>query len=350
MANEDKLMSKDELASLRESIKQKRRIRAQRRRKALFRLLILLLLLLALVAGLIYAGYKIYTIGDNAYQNYQAVYAGYKERRQQRLGDIKPDFDGYTNVLIMGLDDGADEVQGGRRPDTIMIASLNNQTGQVRFINIPRDTWLALPVSGSQVRLKDMYTAGGTPMVVKAISNLLGIAVHQYIAIDMSTFTDLIDIIGGIDLYVEKDMDYEDPAANFAIHIKQGYQHLDGTKSQEYLRYRSDDLGDVGRIQRQQQFLKALYQKVLQLETIPKLPAIAEVLHKKADSSAEIFDSLHLVNVLRHLSTSQPISITLPGVQAEGDNSIWLPDDTAIHKRMQELFPVETLNDASEEE
>ena len=63
MANEDKLMSKDELASLRESIKQKRRIRAQRRRKALFRLLILLLLLLALVAGLIYAGYKIYTIG-----------------------------------------------------------------------------------------------------------------------------------------------------------------------------------------------------------------------------------------------------------------------------------------------
>ena len=85
MANEDKLMSKDELASLRESIKQKRRIRAQRRRKALFRLLILLLLLLALVAGLIYAGYKIYTIGDNAYQNYQAVYAGYKERRQQRI-------------------------------------------------------------------------------------------------------------------------------------------------------------------------------------------------------------------------------------------------------------------------
>ena len=83
-----------------------------------------------------------------------------------------------------------------------------------------------------------------------------------------------IDLIGGVDLYVDKDMHYEDPYADLKIDIKHGYQHLDGNKSGQYVRFRSDELGDIGRVQRQQKFLKALGLQMFSIENIAKIPKI----------------------------------------------------------------------------
>ena len=145
--------------------------------------------------------------------------------------------------------------------------------------------------------------------------------------------------MGGIDIYVESDMDYEDPEGGLNIHLKQGYQHLDGNQAQQYLRYRSPELGDVGREQRQQRFVKSLYQQVMRLETVPKLPLIAETMRKHVKTSAEVFDSAHLANVVRHLSSDQPQGVILPGSPALGDDTVWMPDQDAIRHAMQELFP-----------
>ena len=77
-----------------------------------------------------------------------------------------------------------------------------------------------------------------------------------------------------MDLYVDKDMRYEDPYAKLKIDIKHGYQHLDGEKSGQYVRFRSDELGDIGRVQRQQKFLKALGLQMFSLENITKIPKL----------------------------------------------------------------------------
>ena len=138
--------------------------------------------------------------------------------------------------------------------------------------------------------------------------------------------------------YVETNMDYQDPEAGLNIHLEQGYRHLDGAKSLEYLRYRGEELGDVGRVQRQQKFVKAVYSKILQFETLPKLPAIADIFKNEVETSAEVFDSAHLANVLRGISSEQPISVMLPGSTAENDYTIWIPDGAGIQNRMQELF------------
>ena len=191
---------------------------------------------------------------------------------------------------------------------------------------------------------------GGAPMMVREINDLLGISIHQYIALDMATFAELIDILGGIDIYVETDMNYEDPVAELSIHLKKGYQHLDGKQAQQYLRYRGEDLGDIGRQQRQQKFVKVLYQKLLQFGTIPHLPAIADIFQHRMETSAEIFDSAHLANVLRGMSSEQPLSITLPGTTADTDERIWIPDAGKIHSRMQELFPATSLNEMKDGE
>ena len=342
-------MGKEQYTSTRENILRKRKIQARRRRKALLRLFFLLVFLGAILAGVLYVGYTVVSWGSRIYQEYQAMYAGYTERQQARRGEIDSRFDGYTNILVMGLDDGADETGGQeKRADTILMISLENDTGRVRFINIPRDTWIDLPDHGGQMKLKSVYALGGPSMMVRQVSNLLGISVHQYIVLDMETFAKLVDVLGGIDLYVEGNMEYEDPEAGLSIHIRQGYQHLDGEHAGQYLRYRSEELGDVGRVQRQQRFVKAMYQKLWQFETIPKLPAIAEIFKQQMETSAEIFDSAHLANVLRSMSSEPPVSIMLPGAVAEGDDSIWVPDEAAIQKRMQELFPAETLEQAKD--
>ena len=95
-------------------------------------------------------------------------------------------------------------------------------------------------------------------MAKQTIANLLRIPIHYYALANWQGFIEIINLIGGVDLYVDKDMRYEDPYAKLKIDIKHGYQHLDGEKSGQYVRFRSDELGDIGRVQRQQKFLKAL--------------------------------------------------------------------------------------------
>ena len=331
-----------------DNILKKRKALARRRRRALFRLLLLLIICGAVLTGVAFAGLTLVNWGQHLYSEYQHMYAGYTERQEARRGAVDPRFDGYTNVLVLGMDDGA----GGMEPpvgpdglpvkikkaDTILVVSLDNGTGRVRFINIPRDTLVTVPVTGVQARLADVYPAGGAPMMVRQVNNLLGISIHQYVVMDMQAFAHFIDALGGIDVYVETNMDYQDPEAGLTIHLEQGYRHLDGAKSLEYLRYRGEELGDVGRVQRQQKFVKAIYSKILQFETLPRLPAIADIFKNEVETSAEVFDSAHLANVLRGISSEQPISVMLPGTTAENDYTIWIPDGAAIQNRMQELF------------
>ena len=140
---------------------------------------------------------------------------------------------------------------------------------------------------------------------------MFDISIHQYVVIDLATFGQIVDAIGGIDLYVERNMDYDDPEAGLSIHMRQGYRHLDGVGAEHYLRYRSDDLGDLGRTQRQQKFVKAFYAKLLRVDTLPKIPAIADILKHNVTTSAELFDSVHIGNVIRKLSIEPPRTIML---------------------------------------
>jgi len=323
-----------------QNIKYKRKLLAQRRRRARLRLLILLIFMGVVLTGILFAGYALVSLGSRINQEYQAMYAGYSQRQQAKRGQVDPRFDGYTNVLIMGLDDGVDIDSGTeKKADGILVASFENSTGKLRLIHIPQDTWVNVTGSKEQTKIKYLYAMGGAPMMTRQVNALLGISIHQYVVLDMQVFSELIDAIGGVDIYVEEDMNYDDAEGGIAIHLPQGYQHLDGMQAQQYLRYRSDDLDDLGRMQRQQRFCKALYQNLLQFRTLTKLPAIAEIIKQRVETSAEIFDSMYLANTLRHLSNVPPESIVLPGEPAADDPTIWVLDDAALAQRIQALFP-----------
>ena len=313
-----------------DNINKKRKSMRRRRRIVFFRLVFVLVILSLMGSAILFVGYNIYNAGMRVYSEFAEMYQGYTDRKNARVGSTDPKFEGYTNILVLGVDDSERQ-----EADTILVLSFSNDTGNTRIIGIPRDTWITSRTNSG--RIGTLYSWGGANLLVREVSKLLGIPIHQYIIIDMTTFTELIDVLGGLDIYVEENMDYEDEAAGLYIHIEQGDQHLSGEDVQKYLRYRGEKLGDVGRVQRQQKFIKALYTKVLQLDTIPKLPAIADIFRNKMETSAEIFDSAHLANVLRKMSSDPPVTIMLPG--SENVDGAWVPNIAEIEARINELFP-----------
>lgn len=317
-----------------DNIDKKRKSMNRRRRVKFFRLVFTLVILGLIGSAILFVGFTVYNAGSRVYNEFADLYQGYTDRRTSRLGSADPKFDGYTNILILGVDDGERQ-----EADTILLLSFSNETGKSRIISIPRDTWITSNTNSG--RLGRLYGFNGASALVREISKLLGISIHQYIVIDMSTFTELIDILGGLDIYVEENMDYDDEESGLSIHIGQGYQHLSGDEVQKYLRYRGEKLGDVGRVQRQQKFIKALYAKVLQLDTIPKLPAIADLFRNRMETSAEIFDSAHLANVLRKMSSDPPTTLMLPGY--ENVDGAWVPNTVELEARMSELFPLQDI-------
>lgn len=325
-----------------DNIERKRQLIRRRRRRKIFRGIFMSVIMFLIGSAVLFIGLGIYNIASRAYTEISEMYEGYNERREARVGEIDPKFEGYTNILVLGIDDGEN---GGREADTILLLSFSNDTGKSRLISIPRDTWVS--ADSSVGRLGSLYTWGGASLIVRHVSGLLGISIHQYVVIDMSTLAELIDIFGGVDIYVEEDMNYEDPESGLEINLQQGYQHLNGAQTMGYLRFNSEKLGDVGRVQRQQKFIKSFYAKVLQLDTIPKLPAIADIFKNKIETSAEIFDSAHLANVLRQMSSDPPTTVMLPG--SENSLGIWEPNLKEIDAKIQELFPIQDIVDDTEE-
>ncbi|EJO23429.1 hypothetical protein HMPREF1148_0615 [Selenomonas sp. FOBRC6] len=334
----------------RENIKKRRSQRARRRRmaflKGIFRLICTIFLLAAVGIG----GYYVVGWGVQAYRDVRDMYEAYLIRQEANRGEVDVRFDGYTNVLVLGLDDAVNmDNAEEKRADAILLISMENTTGKVRILNIPRDTWVKMAQDKGETRLANVYAVGGAPLMVRTINQMFDISIHQYVVIDLATFGQIVDAVGGIDLYIERNMDYDDPEAGLSIHMKQGYRHLDGVGAEHYLRYRSDDLGDLGRTQRQQKFVKAFYAKLLRVDTLPKVPAIADILKQNVTTSAELFDSVHIGNVIRKLNIEPPRTIMLPGDFSRDDDTVWIMDRAATDEIIHELFPPEAGTEKQEE-
>lgn len=335
----------------RENIKRRRSQRARRRRIAILRGFFRLIFAVVFLVVVGISGYYLIGWGGEAYHDLRSMYEAYLVRQEENRGEVDIRFDGYTNVLVLGLDDAVNVDEAPeKRADAILLVSMENATGKVRILNIPRDTWVPMAQEKGETRLSHVYAVGGAPLMVRTINQMFGISIHQYVVIDLDTFAKIIDAVGGIDIYVERDMDYDDPEAGLSIHMRQGYRHLDGVGAECYLRYRSDDLGDLGRTQRQQKFVKAFYAKLLRVDTLPKVPQIADILKQNVTTSAELFDSVHIGNVVRKLNAQPPRTIMLPGDFARDDDTVWIMDRKATDKVIHELFPPEEAEQKDEEE
>lgn len=242
---------------------------------------------------------------------------------------------GTINLLVIGVDDIPGETT--QRSDTIAVASLDIDEKVVRIISIPRDTRVQIPDKGWE-KLNHAFAYGGVKLLKQTVVNLLGIPLHYYTIVNYESFPELVDLIGGVDITVTRRLRYTDRAGDLHIDIPEGKQHMDGETALKYVRFRHDALGDIGRVERQQLFFRAVFQKISQPEMLPKIPEILKQGLKLVETDMTVSQAVQLVAYLKDIPSYQMVIDTLPGRSAYiAGISYWIPDLSAVSELLTRM-------------
>lgn len=195
-------------------------------------------------------------------------------------------------LLVMGLD------EVGKNTDTIAGVDVDASRNTISVLSIPRDT--RTDIEGHRTfRINAAYAWGGIDLAKSTLENLIDDQFDHYILVKLEGFAQLIDAMGGVDIDVEKDMDYVDRSQKLYIHLKQGNRHLTGETAIHYARFRHDFRGDLGRVVRQQKMLRAVLDKMLSPQMLPQLPQLMQVAKQNCDTDLNIPQMIALARVAK---------------------------------------------------
>jgi len=228
--------------------------------------------------------------------------------------------------------------------DTMLLLRFNPRTGQLVVMSVPRDT-RAL-VNGSLTKINEANLDGGPAMTAESLSDLLGgVAIDRYVRINVQGVEKLIDALGGVTVNVPKDMKYQDDSQHLYINLKAGRQTLDGDQALQFLRFRYDDNGDIGRVQRQQTMMRAVIEQTLNPATISRLPKILSVIQSHVDTNLSVEELVALVGYGAQTSRSDVQMLMLPGNFSSPEDyvlSYWLPNYAMIDSMVEQYFGLES--------
>ncbi len=228
------------------------------------------------------------------------------------------------NLLLLGM--GGKNHDGGNLTDTIMLVSIEPSTKKVAMVSIPRDLVVPMEDLGSKkINSVNAYAEAEAPdsgglAVCQALGDILATPIDYYARMDFSGFVNIIDKLGGVDIYVDNTLDdYEYPvmgmeaADDYAsryehLHIDTGWQHMDGDLALKYVRSRhaaGAEGSDFARSKRQQKLLTAVKNKVLSLNTLFNPAAITGIIgeiHDHFDTNLQIWEMLKLWDLTRNVN------------------------------------------------
>jgi len=244
-----------------------------------------------------------------------------------------------ATIMIMGVDERDDDVG---RSDTLMVASIDPKAKQASLLSVPRDTRVKMKGHGFD-KINAAYAYGKEKLAQDTVEEFLGINIDHYIIINTKSFKNIIDAIGGIDINVPKRMHYEDPwddDGGLIIDFQPGMQHMDGAKAVTYVRYR-DEEGDLGRIRRQQDFVKACTEKLVSPAIIPKLPAVIAEVMDSIETDLTVRQLLEFAGTLKESQKNGLKTDMVPGrpLYIEGI-SYWIPNLTKLRMTVADILGV----------
>jgi LCP family protein required for cell wall assembly len=206
-------------------------------------------------------------------------------------------------------------------------------------------------VRGRLTKLNEANRDGGPALAAESVSDLLGgVAIDRYVRINVQGVEKLIDALGGVTVNVPQDMKYQDDSQHLYINLKAGEQALNGNQALQFLRFRYDSQGDIGRIQRQQMFMRALAEQTLNPATIARLPKILSVIQANVDTNLSVEELLALVGYGAQTNRSNVQMLMLPGTFSSPQDfaaSYWLPSYSAIDGMVDQYFGFGTQTVAS---
>jgi len=236
---------------------------------------------------------------------------------------------GIFNLLLIGVDTDNESLKG--RSDTMLLASLNARTGDMRLISFMRDTYVSIPGKGHN-KLNAAYSFGGAELLIQTLEHNFGVHVDGYLSVNYSLMVDLVDEIGGVTLTVSKDelpklngiLEYY----NYQHHIDEetgrllthGTQTLTGLQTMSYARIRKLD-SDFVRVERQQRVVLAIYKKICQLD-FAKLADIALRYMGRVGTDITLAKATELMLTLLSLDEVKTASLRIPSNGAYSSQTI----------------------------
>lgn len=250
------------------------------------------------------------------------------------------------NTLLLGVNE--------NMTDTIMLASFNIETKDIDVISIPRDTYHHRDgYNGpAEKKINAIYNTVGIEELIDNVQEVLGekIPIHHYAIIEYQGVKEMVDLVGGVRVDVPVDMKYEDPYDDppLKIRLSKGVQVLDGEEAMQLLRFRKNSdgtgyiNGDLGRIETQQEFVKAFAKKAIGL----KLPNIIKAGIENVDTDVKMSQGISYASRLVGIESENINMVMIPGEDKYiNGTSYYIHDESETKKLLRKIY-----NDNEEEE
>ena len=267
------------------------------------------------------------------------------------FNDISSNRSGYSlsrpvNILIMGIDRVPEAAANSPkifdgRSDTILLFHLDPREKSISLLSIPRDTKVEIPGIRFS-KINEANARGGVALATRLVSSMLNnTTIERYVRVSNSAFRELVDLLGGVEVFVPRAMSYQDSAQKLKINLAQGWQTLNGEQAEQFARFRNDGLGDIGRIGRQQSLIQSLRNRLASPSVVVRLPQIVRLMQKYVDTNLNFEEILTIANFGLQLERDNFKMVMLPGRSSsqQGDlRSYWILDAAGRDRIMTQYF------------
>jgi polyisoprenyl-teichoic acid--peptidoglycan teichoic acid transferase len=246
-----------------------------------------------------------------------------------------------VNILFLGIDrtDERDEWLKVYRSDTIELASINLDTKKVKVLCIPRDTYTFVPIENKMDKVNHAYAYGSSKnkaaeASVDAINHFIKYGtIDYYFTLDMEPIPKVVDSIGGVEVDVEFNM------KTHGANLSKGLQLLDGKKAKEYISWRYSGDGDIGRIKRQQKFLKLMYDKLKNTDQMINSLKLLLSYNKYIKTDMSVKQLIALATLSKEIPSSNVEFQIVPGSGKKINKiSYWVPDEVKTEALLKNFF------------
>ena len=246
--------------------------------------------------------------------------AALSQLQGQFNGLLQPLGLGQQRVLVLGTD-----LVGG---NTDVMAAVQIENGITRITQVPRDTYVETTNHGV-LKANALYGLMGPAAVKQEVSTLLGQPIERHLKVNLAAVNKVADALGGVEVDVPKRMFYQDHSQGLYIDLDPGLQVLRGEKLEGFLRFRHDETGDLGRMERQRLVINQVFRKLAQPATLAQLPALLRIAGEDIHTDLSPLELTQLMSAMAHtkLSTGR-----LPGREYwENELSYWMPASNTHH-------------------
>lgn len=286
-------------------------------------------------------------------QNKSQVKVDLTEEEQIFEEEKKVQSEVNKTIAVFGVDQ--DEV----RTDVIFVVNFNTMTNKVKVVSVPRDTkviWTDKQkraynqLTGYNIsisKLNEMASYGRInqnvgnirDFTIDELENILRIHIDNYVVINLDAFAEIVDAIGGVEMYVPQRMYYSDRSQGLYIDLQEGMQHLDADEAEQLVRFRRYKLGDEARVAVQQTFLTAVAQKVMSPEMRSQLPSIITRIFPYVKTDIKLNEVLGYLKLLEQFDLQNLEMHIVPGYGSDHEGpSYYYINEEELDKLIKDVF------------